>query len=57
MKKEHWEYLKENDPIHYAEMKGDPVTGQNMDNSFTEGVIIFFILFIVFCVGLSIYLN
>ena len=45
MKKEHWEYLKENDPIHYSEMMGDPVTGQGTSK---ESISILAILFGVF---------
>lgn len=33
MTKEYRKYLKENDPIHYSELMGDPVTGLKTDNT------------------------
>lgn len=47
MDKEYWNYLKEHDPMHYAEMKGDPVTGLNNDPSSCFVFVLIGILLIV----------
>lgn len=53
MTKEHWKHLKETDPIHYQEMRGDPVTGLN-NNTFDE--ILSMIFFVGFWVSVGVLL-
>ncbi|WP_176714957.1 hypothetical protein [Tenacibaculum soleae] len=49
MNKEYWKYLKEHDPMHYSEMKGDPVTGLGSD--FGGGLA--FIAFVAFLLAIG----
>ncbi|MCG7502398.1 hypothetical protein MHM83_10990 [Tenacibaculum sp. Mcav3-52] len=53
MTKEYRDYLKEYDPIHYAEMMGDPVTGlgTNLSLSF------WFYLFVVLIIGIGVVIG
>jgi hypothetical protein len=52
MDKEYLDYLKENDPIHYSEMMGDPVTGLHSNNDSSLGLI--FIVLLLVGVGILI---
>ena len=56
MNKQDWEYLKKYDPIHYAEMMGDPVTGIKSNNDTGIGIFLVVILLLVigFVIGISI---
>ena len=53
MDKEYWKYLKENDPIHYHEMMGDPVTGLGSNTSSGCSTFLFLLLLIGVGVGLG----
>jgi hypothetical protein len=57
MTKDHWEHLKENDPIQYYEMNGDPVTGLNNDSYTGIVQIIITIVFLAVIVGTYIILK
>ncbi|WP_418639645.1 hypothetical protein [Winogradskyella sp.] len=53
MTKEYRDYLKEYDPIHYAEMMGDPVTrlGTNSSSFF------WFFLLVVLLIGVGVVIG
>ncbi|MDB0600064.1 hypothetical protein PL373_02610 [Tenacibaculum maritimum] len=53
MNKEYIEYLRKNDPIHYSEMMGDPVTGIRTNSS--SNVEVF--LIVIFLIGIGVVIG